>query len=88
MLHVGLIVAIRGLQGTGSIVVAHGLSCILAFGIFPDQGLNPCLLPWQVDSLPLSHQGSPNVIVIKDQVIHAPLEAEPNPLEYLELDTL
>ena len=31
-------------------------------GIFPTQGLNPhllCLLHWQVDSLPLSHLGSP-----------------------------
>ena len=28
-------------------------------GTFPTQGSNPCLLPWQVDSLPLSHQGSP-----------------------------
>ena len=28
-------------------------------GIFPTQGLNPCLLHWQADSLPLSHQGSP-----------------------------
>ena len=27
-------------------------------GIFPTQGSNPCLLPWQADSLPLSHQGS------------------------------
>ena len=27
--------------------------------IFPDQGSNPCLLHWQADSLPLSHQGSP-----------------------------
>ena len=26
--------------------------------IFPTQGLNLCLLCWQVDSLPLSHQGS------------------------------
>ena len=25
--------------------------------IFPTQGLNPCLLHWRVDSLPLSHQG-------------------------------
>ena len=25
--------------------------------IFLDQGLNPCLLHWQVDSLCLSHQG-------------------------------
>ena len=28
-------------------------------GIFPSQGSNLCLLHWQVDSLPLSHQGSP-----------------------------
>ena len=26
-------------------------------GIFPSQRLNPCLLLWQVDSLPVSHQG-------------------------------
>ena len=35
---------------------AHGLSCFAACGIFPDQGSNPCLLHWQADSLPLSHQ--------------------------------
>ena len=35
--------------------MAHGLSCSMACGIFPDQGSNPCLLHWQVDSLPLSH---------------------------------
>ena len=34
-------------------------SCSSACGIFPDQGLNPCLLHWPADSLPLSHQGSP-----------------------------
>ena len=28
-------------------------------GSFPTQGLNPHLLHWEVDSLPLSHQGSP-----------------------------
>ena len=28
-------------------------------GIFPTQWLNPSLLHWQVDSLPLSHRGSP-----------------------------
>ena len=31
------------LWSTGSVVVAHGLSCSMACGIFPDQGLNPCL---------------------------------------------
>ena len=31
-------------------------------GIFPN-GSNPCLLHWQVDSLPLNHQGSPLLIM-------------------------
>ena len=44
---------------TGSVVVAHRLSCSVACGIFWDQGSNPCLLHWEVDLLPLSHQGSP-----------------------------
>ena len=35
-----------------------GLSCSAACGTFPDQGSNPCLLHWQADSSPLSHQGS------------------------------
>jgi len=43
----------------GSIVEGHGPGCSVASGIIPDQGLNPCLLHWQVDSLPPSHQGSP-----------------------------
>ena len=37
----------RRLQSAGSAVVAHGLSCSTACGILPDQGSNPCLLPWQ-----------------------------------------
>ena len=32
-------------------------------GIFPIQGSNSCLLHWQVDSLVLSHQGSPQTPV-------------------------
>ena len=28
-------------------------------GIFATQGSNPCLVHWQVDSLPLSHLGGP-----------------------------
>ena len=46
------------LQSTGSIVVVHRLSCCTSCEIFPDQGLNLCLLHWQADSLPLSHQGA------------------------------
>ena len=37
--------------------MVHGLSCSVAGGIFPDQGLNLCLLHWQSDSLLLSHLG-------------------------------
>ena len=52
-------VSAPGLWGTGSAVMVRELSCSMACGIFLDQGLNPCLLHWQVDSLPLGHQGSP-----------------------------
>ena len=52
--HQGL----QQLQHVGSAAV-HRLSCSEACGIFPDQGLNPCLLHWQVIS-PVSHQGSPS----------------------------
>ena len=41
---------------------AHGLSYSAACGILSDQGLNPCLLHWQADSLSLSHQGSPRIL--------------------------
>ena len=43
------------LQSTGSAVEAHGVSCSAGGGIFPGQGLNPCLLHWQEDSQPLDH---------------------------------
>ena len=46
------------LQSTSSVGVPHGLSCSTACGISPDQGSNSCLWQSQVDSLPLSHQGS------------------------------
>ena len=40
-------------------IVVHGLSCSVVCGIILGQGLNLCLLPWQVDCSPLSHQESP-----------------------------
>ena len=55
-----LLLRSTGSRGAGSVVVAHGLSCSAACGIFPDQGSNPCSLHWQADSQPLRHQGSPN----------------------------
>ena len=44
----------------GSVAVVHGLSCSVACGIFPDQGLNLCLLHWQADSFTLYPQGNPH----------------------------
>ena len=40
----------------GLVVMANGLICSLACGIFPDQGSNPCPQHWQADSQPLDHQ--------------------------------
>ena len=53
-----------GSRCTGSVIVAHGPSCSMACGIFPDQGSNPCPLHWQADSQPLRHQGSPVISFI------------------------
>ena len=57
--HVGSVVGTPWLSSTGSVVVALGPSCSMAWGIFLDQGPNPCVLHWQTGSLPLSHQCSP-----------------------------
>ena len=54
-----------GSRRAGSVVVAHGLSCSAACGIFPDQGSNPCPLHSQADSQPLRHQGSPRADTFK-----------------------
>ena len=53
-----------GSRRAGSVTMAHGPSCSVACGIFPDQGLNPSPLHWQADSQPLRHQGSPEGIII------------------------
>ena len=50
----------RALGHTGSVVVAQGISCSTARGIFPDQGSNSHPLLRQADSLPLTHQRSPH----------------------------
>ena len=54
-----LLLRSTGSRRAGSVVVAHGPSCSVACGIFPDQGSNLCPLHWQADSQPLRHQGSP-----------------------------
>ena len=50
----------------GSVVAAYRLSHCVACETFPDQGSNLCSLHWQVDSLPLDHQGSPKRILFKE----------------------
>ena len=56
---------LRYLWCVALVVVTHRLSCSMACGIFPDQGLN---LHWQVDSLPLSHQRSPWICLIHRKI--------------------
>ena len=53
--------AVPGLRSTGVRAVARGLCCSSACGIIYDQGSNPSPLHWREGSLPLSHQGSPNI---------------------------
>ena len=56
-------------------VVEHGLvarglrslwymGLVVAYGFFPDQGLNPCPLHCQEDSGRLDHQGNPHIHLI------------------------
>ena len=61
-----LLLRSTGSRHTGSVIVAHGPSCSVACGIFPDQGSNPCPLHCQADSQPLRHQGSPCPIHFND----------------------
>ena len=46
----------------------HGLSCSAACRIFLHQGLNWCVLHWQADSLPLSHQLLFSCSVVSDSL--------------------
>ena len=48
------VIAARGLSSCGS-WVCQSKAC----GVLLDQGSSLCPLPWQVDSSPLNHQGSP-----------------------------
>ena len=59
-----LLLRSTGSRRAGS-VVAHGPSCSVACGIFPDQSSNLCPLHWQADSQPLRHQGSPKGKLLK-----------------------
>ena len=57
----GSVVAVSGLLRLPGSGVQALLLC--GSGIFLDQGSNLCLLHWQADSLPLSHQGSPILLI-------------------------
>ena len=57
-----LLLRSTGSRRAGSVVVAHRPSYSAAYGIFPDQGSNPCPLHQQADSQPLHHQGSPTEV--------------------------
>ena len=67
--HRSLLLRSTGSRRASSVVVAHGLSCSAACGLFPDQGSNPCPLHWQADSQPLRHQGSPNLIIQQQSLL-------------------
>ena len=54
---------LQELWHAGSVLVVHGLSCSVVYGVFPDKGWNPCLQHWQADCLLLSHQGNPELAV-------------------------
>ena len=69
-----LLLRSTGSRRTGAVVVAHGPSCSVACGIFPDQGSNPCPLHWQADSQPLRHQGSPELSYYSVVRVHCKLD--------------
>ena len=64
--------AVRRLSSCGSHALEQqtlqswcvGLVCSVACRIFLDQRLNPCLLHWQANSLPLSHKRSPKPVLV------------------------
>ena len=57
--HLGSVGWLIGSREQGQQLWCTGLVAVTC-GIFPDQESNQCLLHWQVDSLPVNHQGSPS----------------------------
>ena len=82
------------LWSTGSVVVAHGLCCSEACGIFLEQGLNLCPLNWQwilylstTPSFPLSSVGKESACNAGDLgsvpgLGRSPGEGNGNPLQH------
>ena len=50
---------LQQLRHTGSVLVGDGLSYSVAYGTFPDQGLNPCLLHLQGRLFTTEQPGEP-----------------------------
>lgn len=48
---------------TGSTAAAQRLAAPRHYGLFPEQGSNPHIVRWPMDSLPLSHEGSPAFVL-------------------------
>ena len=65
MRHMGFsLVVVPGLQSAWALWLRHaGLVSPRHVGSqFPDRGSNLSPMPWKVDSLPLGHQGSPQIL--------------------------
>ena len=63
------LILVRGfLVEVAFLVVEHRLSCLLARGIFPGQGVNPRVLRQQVDSQPPDRQGGPRCSALLQQL--------------------
>ena len=60
-LLVAMVCGAQALQHVGFITC--GLINLVACGIFSDQGLNLCLLHWQVDSQLWHHQAIPAIVL-------------------------
>ena len=61
-----LLLWLEGSRCMGSVVVARGLGCSVACGIFPDQGyIKPVSPAFTGEFLPLGHQESPSFGVCK-----------------------
>ena len=58
----------RALRCECSVAVAHGLSCSVVCGIFPDQELNVSPVHWQMPSYPLYLQKSPQIFIFLFQL--------------------
>ena len=53
---------VSSIHGISQVRILEWVYRFLLHGIFLTQGWNLCLLRWQADSLPLSHQGKPQSV--------------------------